>query len=29
LIAASSFLIIFRHKDNIRRLMAGTEHRFR
>jgi len=29
LIAASSFLIIMRHKDNIRRLMAGTENRWR
>jgi glycerol-3-phosphate acyltransferase PlsY len=29
LIGASSLLIIVRHKDNIRRLMAGTENRFR
>ncbi|MDR3748907.1 MAG: glycerol-3-phosphate 1-O-acyltransferase PlsY [Acidobacteriota bacterium] len=29
LIAASSLLIIVRHKDNIRRLLAGTESRFR
>jgi acyl phosphate:glycerol-3-phosphate acyltransferase len=29
LIAASSLLIIVRHKDNIRRLMAGTENRWR
>jgi len=29
LIAASSLLIIIRHKDNIRRLLAGTENRFR
>lgn len=29
LIAASSVLIIARHKDNIRRLLAGTENRFR
>ena len=29
LIAASSFLIIIRHRDNIRRLLAGTEHRWR
>ena len=29
LIAASSFLIIIRHKDNIRRLLAGTENRWR
>jgi glycerol-3-phosphate acyltransferase PlsY len=28
-IAASSLLIIVRHRDNIRRLMTGTEHRFR
>jgi acyl phosphate:glycerol-3-phosphate acyltransferase len=28
LIAASSFLIVIRHKDNIRRLLAGTEHRW-
>jgi glycerol-3-phosphate acyltransferase PlsY len=28
-IAASSLLIIVRHRDNIRRLIAGTEHRFR
>ena len=26
---ASSVLILVRHKDNIRRLLAGTEHRFR
>jgi acyl phosphate:glycerol-3-phosphate acyltransferase len=29
LIGASSLLIIVRHRDNIRRLLAGTEHRFR
>ena len=29
LIAASSVLIVLRHKDNIRRLLAGTENRFR
>jgi glycerol-3-phosphate acyltransferase PlsY len=29
LIAASSLLIVVRHKDNIRRLLAGTESRFR
>ncbi len=29
LIAASSFLIIIRHRDNIRRLLAGTENRWR
>ncbi len=29
LIAASSFIIILRHKDNIQRLLAGTENRFR
>jgi glycerol-3-phosphate acyltransferase PlsY len=29
LIGASSLLIILRHKDNIRRLLAGTENRFR
>lgn len=29
LIAASSVLIILRHKDNIHRLLAGTENRFR
>jgi len=29
LIAASSLLIIIRHKDNIRRLLAGTEPRWR
>ena len=29
LIAASSMLIIARHKDNLRRLAAGTENRFR
>ncbi len=29
LIGASSVLIIVRHKDNIRRLLAGTENRFR
>ena len=29
LVAASSLLIILRHKDNIRRLLAGTENRFR
>ena len=28
-IAASALLIIVRHKDNIRRLLAGTENRFR
>ena len=28
LIAASSLLIIVRHKDNIRRLLAGNENRF-
>ncbi len=26
--AAASLLIILKHKDNIRRLLAGTEHRF-
>jgi glycerol-3-phosphate acyltransferase PlsY len=29
LLAASSLLIIIRHKDNIGRLLAGTENRFR
>jgi len=29
LVAASSLLIIVRHKDNIRRLLAGTENRWR
>ena len=29
LIAASSLLIIVRHKDNIRRLLAGSENRWR
>ncbi len=29
LIAASSLLIIVRHKDNLRRLLTGTENRFR
>lgn len=29
LLSASSLLIIIRHKDNIRRLLAGTENRFR
>jgi acyl phosphate:glycerol-3-phosphate acyltransferase len=29
LIGASSLLIIVRHKDNIRRLLAGTENRWR
>lgn len=29
LIAASSLLIIIRHKDNIQRLLAGTENRWR
>jgi glycerol-3-phosphate acyltransferase PlsY len=29
LIVASCLLIIVRHKDNIRRLLAGTENRFR
>lgn len=29
LIAASSLLIVVRHKDNIRRLLEGTENRFR
>jgi glycerol-3-phosphate acyltransferase PlsY len=29
LIALSSLLIIVRHKDNIRRLLSGSEHRFR
>ena len=29
LIAASCLLVIVRHKDNIRRLLAGTENRFR
>jgi acyl phosphate:glycerol-3-phosphate acyltransferase len=29
LISASSLLIIVRHKDNVRRLLAGTEHRWR
>ncbi len=28
-IAASSLLILVKHKDNIRRLLAGTENRFR
>jgi glycerol-3-phosphate acyltransferase PlsY len=28
LMASSSLLIIWRHKDNIRRLMAGSENRF-
>jgi glycerol-3-phosphate acyltransferase PlsY len=28
LMVASSLLIILRHKDNIRRLMAGNENRF-
>ena len=28
-LAASSWLIVWRHKDNIRRLAAGTENRFR
>ncbi len=28
LIAASSLLIVIRHKDNIRRLLAGNENRF-
>lgn len=28
-VAASGLLIIVRHKDNIRRLLAGTENRFR
>jgi glycerol-3-phosphate acyltransferase PlsY len=27
-ISASSLLIVVRHKDNIRRLMAGNENRF-
>ena len=29
LIAANSLLLIVRHKENIRRLLAGTENRFR
>ena len=29
LLSASCLLIIIRHKDNIRRLLAGTENRFR
>ena len=29
LVAASSLLIIVRHKDNLRRLLTGTENRFR
>ncbi len=29
LIGASSLLIIIRHKDNVRRLLAGTENRWR
>ena len=29
LVSASSLLIIVRHRDNIRRLMSGTENRFR
>jgi acyl phosphate:glycerol-3-phosphate acyltransferase len=29
LIAASSLVIVLRHKDNIRRLLAGTENRLR
>jgi acyl phosphate:glycerol-3-phosphate acyltransferase len=29
LIVASCLLIVIRHKDNIRRLLAGTENRFR
>jgi glycerol-3-phosphate acyltransferase PlsY len=29
LIVASCLLIIIRHKDNVRRLLAGTENRFR
>jgi glycerol-3-phosphate acyltransferase PlsY len=28
LISASSLLIIVRHKDNIQRLIAGTENKF-
>jgi glycerol-3-phosphate acyltransferase PlsY len=28
LITASSLLIVIRHKDNIRRLLAGNENRF-
>ena len=28
LVGAASLLIIYKHKDNIRRLLAGTEHRF-
>ncbi len=28
IMAAASLLIIYKHKDNIRRLLAGTEHRF-
>ncbi len=29
LIVASSLLVIIRHQDNVRRLLAGTEHRWR
>jgi glycerol-3-phosphate acyltransferase PlsY len=29
IVSASSLLIIVRHKDNIRRLLSGTENRFR
>jgi glycerol-3-phosphate acyltransferase PlsY len=28
LIVAAALLIILKHRDNIRRLLAGTEHRF-
>ena len=28
IMGGASLLIIYKHKDNIRRLLAGTEHRF-
>jgi glycerol-3-phosphate acyltransferase PlsY len=28
MMSVASLLIIVKHKDNIRRLLAGTEHRF-